>query len=160
MNILKNHCNKNLKKKSDEAFTYVEVLVSLLIIALLAGLLYFSYAISIKSIKTSQLTLKTAIERLNTDLLIRQKVEQISIPFWYKSYDYSFTSNTLTLSWINGVRNSETINVPDYISIIEVNPINTDSNESKGLQIIYNLHQRTYELKAFFASRPYGSIQL
>ncbi len=157
MNILKSLYNH---KKSKEAFTYIEVIVSLLIIALLAGLLYFSYAICIKGINSSRKSVKESIEWLNTDSLIRKKIEQVSIPFWVTDYEYSFSSNSLTLSWINGVNNSETLSLPEIFKIQKVETIDAENDSIKGLIVKYQYKNADYELKALFASRTFGSSQI
>jgi type II secretory pathway component PulJ len=160
MNILKNLYNYKKIKKSKEAFTYIEVIVSLLIIALLAGLLYFSYAICIKGINSSRKSVKESIEWLNTDSILRKKIEAVSIPFWQKDYEYSFTPNSLTISWVNGLNASETINLPNIFKIQAVEPINSENDSIKGLIIKYQYKNSDYELKALFSSRPYGSAQI
>lgn len=160
MNILKNLYNYKKNQKSKEAFTYIEVIVSLLIIALLAGLLYFSYAICIKGINSSRKSVKESIEWLNTDSMLRKKIEAVSIPFWQKDYEYSFSPNSLTISWMNGVKTSETISLPDVFEIQSVEPINSEKDSIKGLIIKYQYKNSEYELKALFSSRSFGSVQI
>lgn len=159
MNIQKNLYNI-YKEKSRDAFTYIEVIVSLLIISLIAGVLYISYAACLKNIDSSRISVNDSIERLNTDTLIRKKIENVVIPFWIKKYETSYSSNTLTLQWINGIDKSETIIIPDNFSIVEVEQIVLEGNIPKGLIIKYEYKKNVYELKALFASRPYGKVQL
>lgn len=76
MNIQKNLYNI-YKEKSRDAFTYIEVIVSLLIISLIAGVLYISYAACLKNIDSSRISVNDSIERLNTDTLIRKKLKML-----------------------------------------------------------------------------------
>ena len=65
---------KIIYKDKIPAFTYIEVLVSLIIISLIASLLYFSYFVSIRSIRKSEDDLKIQILRLDVDAKIRDSV--------------------------------------------------------------------------------------
>ena len=66
MIMQKTQC-KFLISKESEGFSYIEVIVSLLIISFIAGLLYFSYSICIKSLYSSKESIRNSIEHLETD---------------------------------------------------------------------------------------------
>lgn len=160
MNIQK-RLNKILSSYSQiNAFTYVEVITALLIISLLAGLLYFSYAICVKQINKSNVSLHDSIDRLNTDSLIRSNIESVIIPYWIKDYDYSFSKNEINLSWVNGIKTNKTIIISDNYEILNVSPIGKNKKKIEGLIVEYRVNNQVYEIKALFASKTYGEISL
>lgn len=145
---------------SNEGFTYIEVVVSLVIISLVAGLIYFSYAVSFKSLNSSKNRIKTEIIRINTDTLLRKNIESISIPFWDKEYDYSFSDNTIKLGRINGSREPYEIKLNDSVIITSCNPLKNKADKITGFEIRYQINGKEFETSALFASHDYGELEI
>lgn len=161
MSIQKKQNKKFIQiRKQTNAFTYIEVIVSLLIISVLAGLLYITFSIGIKQFRSSKKSVNYLIERLDTDTIIRTGIEKVSIPFWVTEYDYSFSNNEIALSWINGIKEKTIINIPDNAVIINIEEILSEKDSIKGLIVKYTINNHVYEIKALFASRTYGDVQI
>lgn len=159
MNMLKNQCKQG-KEKSSAAFTYIEVVVALIIISLIASVLFFSYSVCIKSINSSRKSVKSAVEYLNIDSYLRKKIESVSFPFWLQKYDYSFSDNEIVLSWLDGVKDKQIIKLPEEVRIIDIKPLLSENKRIKGLYIKYYIKKQECELKALFASRIYGTEEI
>ncbi len=147
---------KLLKNKHTNAFSFIEVLISLLIISMLTLLLYFSFGTIIKSYNLSKKKIKNSITQINTDSILRSNIEKICIPFWENEYDFSFSKNSLTINWLNGINETKTIIIPDIVCIIDVDMISNTKGKAIGLRILYQIEDSDYELTASFASIPYG----
>ncbi|MCI6592811.1 MAG: type II secretion system GspH family protein [Spirochaetia bacterium] len=158
MIMQKTQCKFLISKKS-EGFSYIEVIVSLLIISFIAGLLYFSYSICIKSLYSSKESIRNSIDHLEADEYLRESIQSVLVPFWQKSIDYSFTENEISISWDNG-EVTKSFKMKAKAKIIEVNPIYSEEVRIKGLHIKYNVNNKSYETKALFASRYYGDVQI
>ena len=72
MTMLKNLCK--FPKKNNSAFTYIEVILALVIIALISVLLFFSYSVCIRSFNSARESVKESIVHLNTDKIIRKNM--------------------------------------------------------------------------------------
>lgn len=145
--------------KREKGFSYIEVIISLLIISFIAGLLYFSYSICIKSLYSSKESIKNSIEHLEADKYLRESIQSVSLPFWQKTIEYAFTENEINISCSSG-EIIKTFKMKHNIKLKEIDPIYTEGDRIKGLQIKYSINNKLYETKALFASRYYGDIQI
>ncbi len=155
MIMQKTQCNL----KTSYAFSYIEVIVSLLIISFIAGLLYFSYSICVKSLYSSKESINNSIEHLEADEYLRESIQSVLVPFWQDTVEYSFTENEITISWNNG-EISKSLKMKHNVKIIEVNPVYSEQDRIKGLYVKYNLNNKSYESRVLFASRYYGDVQI
>lgn len=148
-----------LKSKHTKAFSYIEVLVSLFIISILSFVLYFSFGTVIKSYNSSKKKIKNASIQINTDSILRNNIEKIYIPYWENEYEFSFSNNSITLSWINGAEEKKEIFISNEVNIISAEVLYSANKKAIGLQIRYQIEDIDYELLAAFASIPYGAIK-
>lgn len=152
-----------MKKKNplSAGYSFIEVLVSLIIIALIGGILYFSYAVSVKSINSSRHKLQYAIIRLNTDTVLRKNIQRINIPYWInETPDITANENKIYLDWIDGKKEKKTITFSNKVSFTECIPILTSNKKIKGIEVKYLIDNNEYKTVSLFSSRPYGEIEL
>ena len=146
--------------KARAAFSYIEVVVSLMIISMVALLLYFTYAVSVRSVNSSKQRIKTEIVRIKTDTVLRRSIENIIVPAWISEYEYSFNDNSINLSWVNGNQNITEIEIEKMVKIISVEPLKTKTDKILGFEIKYSIDVNEFETIAIFASRPYGESEI
>lgn len=151
---------KKINKTLNSGYTYIEVLVSLLVISMLSALLFFSYSFCVRSIRKTRQNITSSIERLNFEYSIRKKINSVSIPYWLKDYELSTESNVLILNWVNGVNSLELIHYPATIKILKIEQITKKSGFIIGLKINYEFRGKEYEILELFASRKYGDCLL
>lgn len=147
---------KKVFKDKVPAFTYMEVLVSLVVISMVAGLLSFSYATGVKSLRNSKKEVTNQILRLNTDTQIRKYVEKVIMPFWENEYEITYSSNQISLPWVNGKEAPISINFPNNVKIVNCEVLLSSSDNPQGLIVTYNIDKEDYITKVLFASYKYG----
>ena len=159
MNMQKNQ-NSFHKLKINEAFTYIEVIVSLIIISLIACLLYFSYSICIKGFNSSRESVTDSLIHISVDSYFREKIQTVTIPYWLYDYEYTFTDSEIMLSWMNGEKKLDKVTVPKNVKIDDIRVIFSENKNIKGLHIKYFIKSKEYETKVLFASRVFGDLQI
>lgn len=153
-------CSKPNQRSYSDGFSYIEVLVSLLIISLIGSLLFFSYSISVRSVDSSRKKVKTELLRIKTDSQLRKTIEKISIPSWTSEYEYNMINNTIELSWVDGKENPQLLELDRKVEPIELKPLKFDDGHIVGFIIRYLINGTEYETVAVFASRPYGKEEI
>lgn len=147
---------KIIYKDKIPAFTYIEVLVSLIIISLIAGLLYFSYFVSIRSLRKSENDLKIQILRLDVDTKIRDSAEEFIIPFWEKHINLTFSESQISFSWGDSPNNKRVLDFPSNVRIKNCDFLYSSSDIPQGLSVTYEINNQEFLTKALFASYFYG----
>ena len=157
----------NMQRSQDriyfaKAFSFMEVLVSLVIISLISALLYFSYAVSLKSIAKSRQKTSDELTLLRTDSLLRSKIEGFRFPFWTKEIKFEFTGNSIEI-YHDGEKtenSSVLITVPEEIKITDCTALTGEDKSIRGLNIKYMIKETEHESKILFASRIYGENKI
>lgn len=147
---------KIIYKDKNSAFTYIEVLVSLIIISLIAGLLYFSYFVSIRSLRKSENEVKIQVLRLDVDAKIRDSVEGFTIPFWESGIDLTFSESQISFSWGDSPNNKRVLDFPSNVCIKDCEFLFSSSDTPQGLAVTYEINSQEFITKALFASYIYG----
>lgn len=139
-----------------ESFSYVETLVSLLVISIICVLLAFCYSTSVKSIVKTKQKAKEATQILQFDTFLRNTINSISVPAWEKDYTFTYSKNNIDLPWVNGKKEPQNTSIPEDFIIEKAETIKYKNSKPAGLKVIYTYNKKEYECSCLFSSIPYG----
>lgn len=146
-----------LKSKAS-GFSYIEAVVSLLIISLIGVLLASVYSISIKSISKMRIKINDSVEHLRVDDELRDFISCVDYPFWVKEYKVDSSENSITVEYFKGIEGTETKEFKN-IEITECDFLRNEQKEPFGLYVKYKLKEQEYETKVLFSSFPFGAVK-
>ena len=149
---------KKLFQNKASGFSYIEAIVSLLIISLVAVMIASVYSVSIKALTNTRQKLKNSINHLKVDEEIREFISSVDYPFWIKEYKMNFSENAITVEYHKGIEGCTTKEFNE-VKIIECDFIRTSDKEPVGIYVKYILNEKEYETKSLFASFPYGAVR-
>lgn len=115
-----------LKSKAS-GFSYIEAVVSLLIISLIGVLLASVYSISIRSVSKARIKIKDSVNHLRVDDELREFISCVDYPFWVKEYKVDSSENSITVEYFKGVEGTTTKEFKD----IEITECDFLRNEQK-----------------------------
>jgi prepilin-type N-terminal cleavage/methylation domain-containing protein len=144
----------------EDGFSFIEVLVSLLIISLVGVVLYASFSTGFRAIEKAQTEVRTAVRHLQADHLIRSAAGAVEIPYWVTDYEMAAGENTLDLPWYEGEKESKTVQLPEGVIIEKSELVREDGKAPFGIRIQYKIGKREYAASAPFASFPAGKVKL
>lgn len=142
--------------REDSAFSLVEVLVSLFIISLLCGALYFAFSTSTKSIFKAR---KSSADNYNwyiNDEKIRNIITSVNIPYWARDFDFSATGNVISLNYVSGNSDTKEYLLSDSVDIVSFQILTTSASKPFGIYLKFKIDDFEYELKEVFSSLPDG----
>lgn len=149
---------KKLFQNKSSGFSYIEAIVSLLIISLVAVMIASVYSVSIKSLTNTRHKFKYSINHLKADEEIREFISSVDYPFWINEYKLDSSENSITVEYYKGIEGFTTKEFND-VKIIECDFIRTSENEPVGIYVKYILNEKEYETKSLLASFPYGAVR-
>ena len=149
-----------MRTKQEDGFSFIEVLVSLLIISLVGIVLYASFSTGFRAVEKSQTEVRTAVRHLQADHIIRSAAGAVQIPYWVTDYEMSAGERTLDLPWYEGEKESKTVQLPEHVIIEKSELIKKDGKSPFGIKIQYKIGKREYTTSAAFASFPAGIVTL
>lgn len=147
-------------QKTNEGFTFIETLVALAVIALISVMLVFCYSTSIKSLNKTRSKTKDTFEVLSIDESFRKIIQSISLPEWENTYNYSYTTSSLSLPWINRTEETVKFDFDSSLVINKVEVINYKNDIPAGLKITYQYQKHEYICSELFSSIPFGQVEL
>jgi prepilin-type N-terminal cleavage/methylation domain len=156
---LQKKCFRTRNKKAN-GFTFVEVLVSMLILALTGAVLYGSFSVGLKAVGKSHTEVWNAVQRMQTDSIIRSAAGSVQIPYWVNTYGMNSGERTLEFEWYGGEREHKTIQLPPYVLLKKSELVRGKDNRPLGVRITYTIGMQEYTTSAVFASLPPGKIKL
>lgn len=145
--------------KKSAAFSYIEAVVSLLIISLICFLIANVYSVSIKSINKTRNKLTATILHMNADSELRDLINGINYPYWVKEYNIESDENTITVEYFKGNPEKYT-GTFNNIKIVECDFLRTNNKEPIGIFIKYTINDKEYETKELFSSFPFGAVKI
>lgn len=149
-------CNKQ------DGFTFIEAVVSLLIIALISAAIYATFATAYKALNTTQKSLIATSNVLIIDAKLRDSLSLVCIPFWVRNVHYSSTDTSITIPWVKGVESkSVTVSLENYkIENGHIDIIKGVNEIPLGCHILYTIENKEYMTSIVFASIPLGQMSL
>ncbi len=163
------------KQNNEQGFTFVETLVSLLIISLTAVILYGAFNSSIHAIYSSVSHTITNYQILKTDTVLRREVANICIPYWQKDFTYTTSYNKIELPWYcakdkwtlslfisetgnlileTDADSKKTYTLLNGIEDISFKLVTASNNIPFGIKITYTKNDKKYITTVLFSSRP------
>jgi prepilin-type N-terminal cleavage/methylation domain-containing protein len=149
-----------MRNKSENGFTFIEVLVSLLIISSVGIVLYASFSAGFKGVEKSRTEIRDAVRHLQTDSVIRSAAESVQIPYWVTAYEMTAAGGSLELPWYEGKKETKTVQLPAGADIEKSELVREDGKSPFGIRITYKIGKREYTTSATFASFPAGKVKL
>ena len=149
-----------MRSDSENGFTFIEVLVSLLIISLVGMVLYASFSAGFRGIEKSKAEMRTAVRRLQTDSIIRSAAGSVRIPYWITEYEMTAAGETLEFPWYDGEKEIKTVRLPSGVVIDKSELVRKDGEAPFGIRITYKIGKREYTTSAAFGSFPAGKVKL
>lgn len=143
--------------KQNSAFSYIEVLVSISVIAVISLLLYFSYSVCSKNIYHVHQNLENELKCLRVDNEIRKGIENVRIPYWETRIMHTIRNNSIFISWFNGNNELYEIRLPEYVKEIQMHEI-IYSGKTVGFEVSYLLLNKECKTSALFSSCPFGAV--
>ncbi len=153
MNLLKN-------KKAYEGFTFIETLVSLTVITMICVMLVFCYSSAIKGITKSRKQVNSDLELIDFDTSLRKIINSISLPQWKKDYNFTYTSTSLFLEYVNGSSEYIETTINKNFQIKNCFVIFYDNKKPAGLKVYYSYKNKEYICSELFSSIPFGQVKL
>lgn len=147
-------------QKTNEGFTFVETLVALSVIAIISVMLVFCYSTSIKSLSKTRSKTKDTFEVLSIDEKFRKIIQSISLPEWENTYNYSYTTTSLSLQWINRAEETVKFEFDSSLIINNVEIIKYKNDIPAGLKITYQYQNHEYICSELFSSISFGQVEL
>lgn len=140
----------------NKGFSFVETLISLLIISLISTVMYSAFSSSIKSIIKIKEKQKKDFEIFRTEQELRNIVSSIDIPFWEKNFYFKITDDSISCSYLNGNPKVETKNLPYPINLLSYNVVYFEKIKPVGVKIEYEIMGQPRIISQTFASQPIG----
>ena len=153
MNLLKNN-------KSKEGFTFIETIVSLAIITMICILLVFCYSSAIKGITKSREQVNSDLELIDFDTSLRKLINSISLPEWKNDYNFTYTSTSLFLEYVNGSSEYIETTINKNFQIKNCSVLFYDNEKPAGLKVSYSYKNKEYTCLELFSRIPVGQVKL
>ena len=130
---------------SSAGFTMMETLVAIAITAVLAGIMITVVSSSFKGANSATKSMEGAYELLYIDKLIRDKAENLYVPYW-ASMEIA-ANNFSNQLWAS--------DIAKYIESVKL-IYNTGGSEKiiRGVEVRYSINNNTFTTLALFSSKP------
>ena len=143
----------------DSGFTFIETLISLAIISMMAVVITGGILISLQSYRKARTEIKKANLLLASDTQLRNDASHIMIPYWVSEMKFSFTESSITYSWVDGKEDSQTFSYTN-IAILDAELMKKGGKAPSGIRIKYEFDGNVYTASCLFSTFPYGDVKL
>lgn len=140
----------------NNGFSFIETLVSLLIISIISTVMYLSFSSSIKEIIKIKEKEKLDYQIFRSEQIIRNTISSIDIPFWKRDFYFFITEDSISCNYQNGNNKIETKKLPYSIKILSYEIIYFEKTNPVGIRIEFEMDNRIRIINQVFASRPIG----
>lgn len=154
-----NISRKSIRKRS-AAFTLLEGLISLLITSIVSCTIFVCFHTSINLIQFSKNNSKSFNHILRFDEDIRNAINKTSIPFYESELTLMISDNYIEIKEINNPNCYLCYSFPEFIQIISIDFIVSESRKPIGLAIEYSYQDKTFMCKEIFSSFMVGAIRI
>ena len=145
---------KRFSKSVNEAFSFIEVLVSLLIVSLVSLIMYFAFSSSVKTLVNAKKNIRNQYKIFVSEKIIRDTVASVDVPFWKTDFAFSINENSLSCNYLNGEVKTETVRLPYQIKILKSEIVYFEDTKPVGVKIEFEMENETRSIRQTFASRP------
>lgn len=147
-------------RKNNSGFSFIESLVSLSILSLMAVCIVAGIMIATKSYNKSKAVVHQTYVVYEADKYIRNVAKSVRPPFWVKKLDVTFSGSSFELCWINGVSSSQTFNLNPNIKITNIELVGKKDSIPLGMRVSYEYNDCEYSTSCLFASFSYGDFEI
>lgn len=148
--LFSNYVNRN------KGFSFVETLVSLLIVSLISTVMYFALSSSIKNILKIKEKERIDFQIFRTEQVVRETISSIEIPFWKKDLFFQVTEDFISCNYLNGNKEVEKKILPYSIKDVVVDVIYFEETKPVGVKIEFEIKGQHRVISQTFASLPIG----
>lgn len=141
---------------ANKAFTFIETLVSLLIITIISTVMYLSFSSSIKDIIKIKEKERDSYKIFRIEQTIRDTISAVEIPFWSSDFYFSITEDTISCNYLNGNKEITTRKLPYPLKIINYEIVFFEKKKPVGIILNVEIDNCDRIINQTFASRPIG----
>lgn len=152
--------NYQRSSKKNEAFTFIETLVSIVVISIITSLIYFCCSSAIKNIYKARTLTSADLKIIESDNKLRSIINSVSVPDWETDFEIKFTSRTITLRWVEGRDEDFIYEMDPDIEVDKCSVLQYRNGKISGIKIEYLYNGQRYECSQLFSSIPFGQIEL
>lgn len=147
-------------RKINSGFSFIESLVSLSILSLMAVCIVAGILIANKSYAKSKADVQQTYIIYETDKYIRNIAKTVRPPYWIRKMDVNFSGSSFDLCWVNGISSSQTFHLNSNIKITKIDLVGKKDSIPLGMRVFFEYNECEYSTSCLFASFPYGDFEI
>lgn len=147
-------------RNNNSGFSFLESLVSLSILSLMAVCIVAGIMIATKSYTKSKAAIQQTYSVYQTDKFIRDVAKSVRPPFWVRKIDVSFSGSSFDLCWVDGVSSSQSFELNSDIKITNIELVGKKDSVPIGMRVFYEFNGCEYSTSCLFASFSYGDFEI
>lgn len=140
----------------DKGFSFIEALVSLLIVSIISTVTYFAFSSSIKNIIKIKEKERIDFKIFRTEQVIRDIISSVEIPFWKTDFYFRVEDDYISCNYLNGNKKIETRNLPYPIKPSSFDVVYFEEIKPVGVRIEYEIMGQYRKISQTFATLPIG----